>query len=282
MKDLLAFLEEGGLFAELGIKNFLEGDFFAWYLDVWGKSIEDVVTSVVGKLAEYEPATAALEPDEVRDLLKNLYQNLLPRKIRHDLGEFFTPDWLAELTLDESGYDGSIDKRLLDPACGSGTFLVLAIKRARALADERFLPKNEVLEKIMKGIIGFDLNPLAVIASRTNYLMALGELIRYRKNDIHIPVYLCDSISVTGTETLVGKVYEVSTGVGKFRVPASIIKQFIIDEIFTVADECIIHHYEPAEFIKRLERSVKLASSERGLIEKVYRDLLKLELRGIN
>ncbi len=282
LTNRLSALEDGGIFVELGIKNFLEGDFFSWYLDVWGKPIEESVTAIVRKLAEYEPATAALEPDEVRDLLKSLYQNLLPRKIRHDLGEFFTPDWLAELTIDETGYNGDLEKRLLDPACGSGTFPVLAIKRARMFAEDKLIEKSEALDKIIKNIVGFDLNPLAVIASRTNYLIALGDLIRYRKGDLYIPVYLCDSISISGGETLVGRVYEVSTSVGKFRVPASIIKQFLIDEVFTIADECIRNRYKASDFVKRLLTITKLGSNDVQLMEKLYGDLLKLEIKGVN
>ena len=35
LKRYLAELERGGLFAQLGIRNFLEGDFFGWYLSCW-------------------------------------------------------------------------------------------------------------------------------------------------------------------------------------------------------------------------------------------------------
>ena len=42
-------------------------------------------------------------------------------------------------------------------------------------------------------MVGFDLNPLAVMAARTNYLVAIKDLIRHVDN-VEIPVYLCDSI----------------------------------------------------------------------------------------
>jgi len=149
LKAKLADLEEGGIFAEMDIKNFLEGDFFGWYLDVWDDQVRLTVYQVMNTLLEYEPATAALEPEEVRDLLKKLYQYLVPRKVRHDLGEFFTPDWLAALVLDEVNFEGDINKRVLDPACGSGTFLVLVIKRIREYAEDNMLDKSEVLNKII-------------------------------------------------------------------------------------------------------------------------------------
>lgn len=283
MRKKLEELEGGGVFAELGIKNFLEGDFFSWYIDIWSNEIASVISQVTRKLADYEPATATLEPDEVRDLLKKLYQYLIPRKIRHDLGEFFTPDWLTDIALDQVGYDGDPDKRLLDPGCGSGTFLVLAIKRAREFASDKMLDRTETLEKIRNNIIGFDLNPLAVIASRTNYLIALGDLLRFRTGDIYIPVYLCDSISTSGDDTLFGKVYEVSTSVGKFRVPSSVVDEKIIDEVFTIADEAVSNHSKLDEFVTRLRnRFETIDEVSLDILKKTYRDLLQLELKGVN
>lgn len=192
---------EGGIYKQLGITNFLEGNVFSWYLDAWqttdmkGHSIEaeGVIRDMVGKLDEYDPVTLSVEPAETRDLLKELYQNLFPQKVRHDLGEYYTPDWLAEWVMKKVGYDGNPDTRVLDPACGSGTFLVLAIQKIREYTREKMIPERELLEKIKSNVIGFDLNPLAVITARLNYLIAIRDLIKYGA-DIEIPVYLCDSI----------------------------------------------------------------------------------------
>ncbi|MGW8258289.1 MAG: hypothetical protein ACWGMZ_12445, partial [Thermoguttaceae bacterium] len=40
------------------------------------------------------------------DLLKAVYQELFPRQLRHQLGEYYTPDWLAEQMLDQLGFTG--------------------------------------------------------------------------------------------------------------------------------------------------------------------------------
>jgi hypothetical protein len=115
----LTTLENGGTFALLGINNFLEGDFFGWYLDVWNRELADGIRALARTLAEFEPATSSLEPEYTRDLLKKLYQYLVPRQLRHDLGEYYTPDWLAERLLNQVGYQGELDKRLIDPGCGA-------------------------------------------------------------------------------------------------------------------------------------------------------------------
>ena len=70
------------------------------------------------------------------DLLKPLYQDLFPRALRHQLGEYYTPDWLAAHVLDQVGYTGEPGQRLLDPACGSGTFLLMALRRLQQARDE--------------------------------------------------------------------------------------------------------------------------------------------------
>jgi hypothetical protein len=69
---------------------------------------------MVAKLDSYNPGTLSEEPAGSRDLLKKLYQQLFPRSVRHDLGEYYTPDWLAEHVLNELEYTGDPDKRLLE------------------------------------------------------------------------------------------------------------------------------------------------------------------------
>ena len=130
-------LEDGGVFSQVGIGNFLDADYFSWYLDVWSSGIDDAASAVIQILTDYEPATVVLKPENLRDLFKRLYQDLIPREIRRKLGEYFTPDWLAEMLLDEVEYDGEdSDGNLLDPSCGSGTFLVIAIRRAKESEPE--------------------------------------------------------------------------------------------------------------------------------------------------
>jgi N-6 DNA Methylase len=95
--------------------------------------------------------------------LKALYHRLLPKQLRHDLGEYYTPDWLAEYVIDRAGYAGEPGTRMLDPACGSGTFLVSAMRRMKGRASEDGLDAGETAQAVLNGIVGFDLNPLAVI-----------------------------------------------------------------------------------------------------------------------
>ena len=108
-------------------------------------------------------------------------------------GEFYTPEWLARLVLEESGYDGAPGRRLLDPSCGPGVFLVLAIERARRHGSAAGEAKRETARRILADIHGFELNPDSAAAARANYLEAMGEL-RDEVPGCEAPVRCLDAI----------------------------------------------------------------------------------------
>ena len=194
VKARLSDLESGSGFQERGISNFLEADFFSWYLDAWTGKLASAMRGAIRAMADFEPATPVLEPDWTRDLLQKLYELLVPKMLRHGLGEYYTPDWLAGYLVEKAGYDGAPGVRFLDPACGSGTFLVQAIHRAAQHAEKQDTVRiAEVGRAILDGVMGFDLNPLAVLAARTNYLIAFARFLPY-VSPLSIPVYLCDSV----------------------------------------------------------------------------------------
>jgi len=302
LRDFLEDLERGGLFAQLGIRNFLEGDFFGWPMAIWDQGLDAAFRRLIGDLANYSLVTLDVDPEETRDLLKNLYQNLMPRKLRHALGEYYTPDWLAERVLNQLGYDGDPSKRILDPACGSGTFPVLAIKRVREYAAKKMLPPNRVLEQILQNVVGFDLNPLAVISARTNYLLALGELLPHRKGDIHIPIYLADSILTPSMEVSSGgqlafldkekgeKVqhpgYRFLTAVGVFSVPRSLVDAQYIDSFADLLEECVQSQVSEEVFRARLLKAFPLDpekdEAEIKLALDLFSQLMEMERERIN
>jgi hypothetical protein len=290
LKREMEDLEAGSIFRHLNITNFLEGDLFAWYIPVWSEPIEHLVRSMVARLDDYNPGTLSEDPAGSRDLLKKLYQQLFPKSVRHDLGEYYTPDWLAEHVLNELGYVGDPDKRLLDPACGSGTFLVMAINRIRKWYDEnreqtRF-DEGDLCRKILSNVIGFDLNPLAVMAARTNYLIAIRDLVGH-VDKVEIPIYLCDSI-MTPSEYgglfagALGKAKTLKTAAAKFIIPTEIATHR--DDVATYADQlefCVRNAYSPQEFVERC-RDEGLPISEEALHTDLYQELVKLDKANKN
>ncbi len=143
-------LEEGGIFRSIGIRNFLEGDLFSWYTEAWNDIIYKAIKQIIRHLNDYDPETMEIAPDETRDILKKLYQYLVPKQIRHDLGEYYTPDWLAERCLNQLNYNGDPKYRILDPGCGSGTFPILAIKRAKQFGAWKKIQPEETLKTVLR------------------------------------------------------------------------------------------------------------------------------------
>lgn len=289
-------LQEGGIFREFGLKNFLEGDFFNWYLEVWDEALASALSRIIGALADYSLVTLDVDPEETRDLLKKLYQQLVPPTLRHNLGEYYTPDWLAERLLNqlEGGtFRGELDKKVLDPACGSGTFLVLAIRHMREYALERIIPEGELLEKILQNVVGFDLNPLAVISARTNYLLAIGDLLPHRRGEVDIPVYLADSI-LTPNERLNplkgmqqnAVSFKAVEPVGTITVPRSLVEASYVDRLTGLLEECVRDKLDIVQFRRRVLASFPLIEgrddNELMLLEELYQKLLDLEEKGLD
>ena len=291
LREYLRKMEGGGIFKELGISNFMEGDFFGWYLDVWNDEIYQSFKSLISNLANYSLVTLDVDPDTTRDLLKKLYQQLMPRELRHNLGEYYTPDWLAERLLNmlEGGkFKGDPNRRILDPACGSGTFLVLAIEKIREYAWKNALPESQVLDKILKNIVGFDLNPLAVISARTNYLLALGDLLQHRRGEINIPIYLCDSIMTPqeGKDLFEKDTVKFNTAVGTFSVPRSLVRAQYINDLSNFIEEAVRLNLNQEQFIQRLCQKLPLLprrdDKDIDVVYSLYEKLLDLNNQGIN
>jgi hypothetical protein len=175
-------LMSGGYFVRKNLPNLAEPDFFSWALDTPG---EQDFLGLLGRLEKHVGKFKFGSTSE--DILKELYQELVDPADRHDLGEYYTPDWLAELTLDRIGYQGGT---LLDPSCGSGTFLMAAVRRLRAAG----LAKRNLVEAVSRDLAGIDIHPLAVLMAKANLLLALGADARGHVGQIRLPVFMADTL----------------------------------------------------------------------------------------
>jgi len=215
-EDKLVRALTGEYFSAYGIANLIEEDFFAWILH---PKIKERALKLVGDVAKELLRYDLSQIDE--DFFKEIYQEIVKRSERHRIGEYYTPEWLVELTLKESlelwdsTHKGT--PRILDPACGSGTFLCNAIHMVKERLLKEGKSPGEILDYILDSVVGVDINPLAVVIARANYIVALGELLQLGKRII-IPIYVADSVripSVTETLTERGRV-----SVYEFRVQA--------------------------------------------------------------
>jgi hypothetical protein len=198
-------------FGRQSVDASLPGNPFCWCDTSHLPAVADVVRLISDTCAGYQSIASPLADDQPCDLFKPLYQDIFPRPLRHQLGEYYTPDWLANHVLDQVGYAGDPAHRLLDPACGSGTFLLLALRRLR---HSSFIAHPSSLP------IGFDLNPLAVMTARANYLIALADVLPPGE-PIEVPIYLYDSIlgrceSVGQVADLPGQIDNLPHGMAGF------------------------------------------------------------------
>lgn len=215
------------------VANFFEVHYYEWFTFVdeshMGKIAESVNT-VLSQLQEFDMGTFTVRPESMHDVLQEVYMNLIPEKVRHLLGEYFSPDWIVEFVLDRVGYSEEklgkniIEKKIIDPTAGSGAFLLQALKRliAASTSNTKPLLTASDLEKITSNVVGFDLNPISSISAKANYILSVLSVSDF--NDIHepisIPVYITDSVlaPVVYSEEN-ATTFTAKTSVGDFVIP---------------------------------------------------------------
>ena len=117
---------DGTIFHKFNIQNFVDSDFFFWIKSE--RSFHSLKKAF--RLIAQEISTFDFHEVE-EDILKGVYQELIDLDTRHALGEYYTPDWLCERIVKEFNFKPT--DKVLDPACGSGSFLRAAIHRVRQL-----------------------------------------------------------------------------------------------------------------------------------------------------
>lgn len=182
-----ASLLSGEKFAEHGIHGVVEPDFFDWVVQV--PRGEDFIRALARRLARFDWRSVE------HDVLKILYESMIGAATRKKLGEYYTPDWLAEKMVDVAVKD-PLTERVLDPACGSGTFLFHAVRRYFAAATATSIGVPEALAGVSSHVLGVDLHPVAVTLARITYVLAIGpeRLAEPGRGSLQIPVYLGDSM----------------------------------------------------------------------------------------
>ncbi len=203
------------------VYSIFEDDVFSWWKDALPDYIEKSASELLREdikkpLEDFSRSIANLIliiykfdfKDIAGDPLGELYQKYFDHDTRKALGEFYTPVEVVNYMLDAVGYKNIGKKRLIDPACGSGTFIVEALKRYLKEAKPR--AKQHGWATILRElclepqIVGFDIHPFACMVSRTRFMI---EIIPYFKKAIEeeaptefylhrLPVFRTDSLEI--------------------------------------------------------------------------------------
>jgi hypothetical protein len=243
-KNELRGLLDGSFFArQLNLKNLAEPDFFSWALDT--KAEADFLL-LLGNLFQYFTVFDFSQLSE--DVLKNLYQELVDPETRHDLGEYYTPDWLAELTLERLDYKGG---KILDPACGSGGFLFAAIHALRNAG----LKGNKLVANALENVIGIDVHPVAVLMAKANMLLALRRELPDFANDVTLRVYMADTLMAKQDANR--NTIEVPISKSEaFHIPLATVARGELDELIDFLSEFAHHGSKDDEAAKKATKAV--------------------------
>ncbi|MDK9644816.1 N-6 DNA methylase [Propionibacterium freudenreichii] len=180
-------LVSGSRFREAEISGVVEDDFFDWPVNIEGGA--QFVRSLASRLSRFDWS----RPDH--DALKHLYEAVISQQTREALGEYYTPDWLAEAMVADVDQT-PLEDRVLDPSCGSGTFVFHAVRTYLAAADQAGVPNGKALADLTSHVMGMDVHPVAVTLARVTYLLAIGteRLSADDRGPLAVPVFLGDSM----------------------------------------------------------------------------------------
>ena len=275
-----ADLLQGRQFRDLAIGGLIEGDFFDWVLK------DDEASRLVTRLDDHV-RRFRIERVEL-DVLKIVYESLIDPAQRHDLGEYYTPDWLADWICARH-VDHPASQKVLDPACGSGSFLFHAVRRHVAAARAAGVPESELAGSAAETVFGLDVHPVAVLVARVTYLLALGpDLLAQRSTAVDIPVYLGDALlwSVRGGD-LFGDTLEIQVprsgghGEAVLRFPVSVCRApALFDDVLRIMLEDGDAGRPREAFLEQLAQDGRVAADDRAVLGDAYATLARLQAEG--
>lgn len=264
------------------VGNFFEAHFLEWFTYTADHFEEQIVNTMLETIDEFDLNSFVLKPENVQDILQEVYMELIPAEMRHLMGEYFSPDWIVEHALDMVGFNGDISKKMMDPACGSGPFLTQAIKRIVAKHGGS-LSKSDI-ELITSNVVGFDVNPISVVAAKANYILTLFSA--YSEDStalgvpINIPVFIADSIlaPVVYTEEN-GDRLNIKTCVGNLLLPK--FQNIGKGNLFLSALSHAIHEKADKQSFMNYVKSKKLIElSDETIVETLFDRLYVLHRSG--
>ncbi len=257
-----------------GLSGIIESDFFAWPDEVGG---QDLTRALARRVARFDwPAAPA-------DIAAILYETVIPPEERRTLGEYYTPAWLARTMVREL-VEEPRQQRVLDPACGSGTFIAEAVGHFLAAAGDgrnqdfrdygidrigdaggENLDPKELLDRLREAVTGIDVHPVAVHLARAAWALAArpaidGAVQAGYDASGSVPVYLGDALQL------------------RFRAGDMFAGQEVT---IRVEDEANSELTFPVSLVERADNFDSLMSQVAGDIERGDDPMLALDDHGI-
>ena len=174
-----------------GLQGIVESDFFAWPTEVGGLPS---IRALAQRIAKFDWR------DAPADIAAALYETVIPPEERRTLGEYYTPGWLARVMVRELVTD-PLNQRVLDPACGSGTFIAEAVTHYINAANGSGQHPKQVLDRLLESVAGIDVHPVAVHLARAAWVLAARPAIDAVIEagfvaQVAVPIYLGDALQL--------------------------------------------------------------------------------------
>ena len=140
------------------------------------------------------------------DVIGRVYEDLISPDERHRLGQYYTPPPIVDLIIELC--IKSPDDKVLDPGCGSGSFLVKAYHKLRDLKKKEnpFRKDEDLHQELLEQVYGIDINPFPAQLSSMN--LAVRNL---RVRSKHINLFPMDFFRVKPGMALLPKEFDAVT-----------------------------------------------------------------------
>lgn len=136
-----------------------------WVFALSDPNLSQTIEWAMFRMARFDFRTAR------GDLMTGIYDRFLDRKQRKEQGEYYTPPSIARYILDQINPPEGAE--VLDPACGSGTFLIEQYRRIVGEDADRGLATYEQARAEIERLFGNDLNPFSAVLTQIQLLWHL-------------------------------------------------------------------------------------------------------------
>jgi len=277
--ELLDILN-GGFFEARGINRLVEHDYFGWLVSERNVgALVSTVRTIQMDLRAYDYSRQS----EV-DIFGHLMASLAEESQRLLLGQEWTPSWLSDQMAARMVHNLDAEwPQFVDMCSGSGAMIIAVAKQVQNLLKEQnYAPGTaETLKILSNATTGFDIDPLAVILSKVNWIVANREWLGPLDGsiEISIPVYNADSLYAlapifgSGTASSKDKSHAIKLLDREISLP-----DFLVTPKFrSIFDKAVEHSYQTG-----MSYAEKNSSVPTDIDPKLFRESLKQELHLID
>ena len=278
---------DGSFFTNHRLVNFAEYDYFGWLTENDIDQILPTISSMQRDLSVYDFSVNIEE-----DLFGNLMIQLANRSQRLLLGQELTPTWLSNMIVQKTMSMLPIGEMpvFVDMCCGSGSMVVSTLRLLQSMLTEYSTEEKQNI--VMRSITGFDIDPLAVILAKINWVIAASNIIDLT-TDIYIPIYHADSLFIQSPISIQEDSCMLQLYDENISIPLFLVKESngvnLFDSVLDVAYDCIHNKLTFDEITKIAEERIDMSSLDsydQGIcvdfIYNLYRTIRKLDQKGQN